>query len=211
MQTKQQLLIQLLRNGEGERLDYKQTISNFSKIARTIAAFANTSGGIILIGVTDRRLIVHIDVEEEKYMINKAASEYCDPPVPTRFEELPDFESETIVLAVHVLESTIAPHAVITESKAPGWYIRIGDKSIEIEEEAMALMMKRKSAAQANYLETYEQLLIVHLKNHDKVNLKSFIKLCQITRIQAQASIAKLALNGIIKVHDMGNEDFYSL
>jgi len=42
---------ELLRAGEGETLDYKETWSD--SCLRTIAAFANTRGGILLLGVDD--------------------------------------------------------------------------------------------------------------------------------------------------------------
>lgn len=211
MQSKQQLLLQLLRNGEGERLDYKQTITNFHKIAKTVCAFANTSGGVILIGVTDQRQLCNIDIEEEKYMMHKAAKEFCDPPVAIEFDELPDMETETIVLAAHVDESLCKPHAAIGKSGAKGIYIRIEDKTLEVDLSAMSFMIAQKQALNALQLKSYEQLLIAHLKVHGKTTLKSFMKLCQISKNMATDAIARLTLIGMIKVHELDKEVFYSL
>jgi predicted HTH transcriptional regulator len=46
-------IFKLIAEGEGDTLDFKKTISSASKIAKTIAAFANHKGGRLLIGVND--------------------------------------------------------------------------------------------------------------------------------------------------------------
>ncbi|MBC7571997.1 MAG: ATP-binding protein, partial [Spirosoma sp.] len=38
----------LIEQGEGVRLEFKRTLSSAWRIARTLAAFANTSGGTLL-------------------------------------------------------------------------------------------------------------------------------------------------------------------
>ena len=50
---------------EGLRVEYKEDFPINEKLARTICAFANTAGGIILIGVTaDKRNNVPMDIQE---------------------------------------------------------------------------------------------------------------------------------------------------
>lgn len=69
-------LEKLIAKGEGEQLDFKQSISNAKKIAKTLVAFANTTGGKLLIGVNDSGLIVGCEIEEEMYMIDLAITQY---------------------------------------------------------------------------------------------------------------------------------------
>ena len=61
--------------------DFKFEISDARKIARSISAFANTEGGRLLVGVKDNGKIAGIRSEEEIYMIEAAASMYCQPQV----------------------------------------------------------------------------------------------------------------------------------
>lgn len=68
--------------GEGQQLDFKFRIDDQKKIARTLAAFANADGGTLLIGVKDSGKIAGCNPEEEYYMIEGAASVFCQPPVP---------------------------------------------------------------------------------------------------------------------------------
>ncbi|ERM81306.1 hypothetical protein P872_10155 [Rhodonellum psychrophilum GCM71 = DSM 17998] len=72
---------QILKQSESEILDFKQNISSLSKIAKTLVSFANTQGGQIIVGISDKKRITKIDAEEEIYMIEKSSLEYCHPPV----------------------------------------------------------------------------------------------------------------------------------
>lgn len=47
-------LLELLRTGEGKALEFKRDLSARQGILRTLVAFANTAGGVLLIGVEDR-------------------------------------------------------------------------------------------------------------------------------------------------------------
>ena len=70
----------LIEEGEHVCQDFKFEISDSMKIARTISAFANNSGGRLLIGVKDNGKISGIKSDEEIYMIEQAAAMYCSPP-----------------------------------------------------------------------------------------------------------------------------------
>ena len=55
----------LIEDGEHEQQDFKFKISDARKIARSISAFANHSGGCLLVGVKDNGKVVGIECEEE--------------------------------------------------------------------------------------------------------------------------------------------------
>ena len=78
-------IIRLIATGESETLDFKQTISDASKIAKTIVSFANNKGGTLLIGVRDNGSIAGIRSEDEKYMLELAGSFYCSPKIHSNF------------------------------------------------------------------------------------------------------------------------------
>ena len=81
IQTDTQYIRQLVTEGEHCHQDFKFEISDARKIARSISAFANTEGGRLLVGVKDNGKIAGIRSEEEIYMIEAAASMYCQPKV----------------------------------------------------------------------------------------------------------------------------------
>ncbi len=50
--------LELIQMGEGLTVEFKRTIDSPFKIAKTLASFANTSGGILLVGIADNRSTV---------------------------------------------------------------------------------------------------------------------------------------------------------
>ena len=81
-------LQRLIDEGEHEQQDFKYLISDARKIARSISAFANHSGGRLLIGVKDNGTIAGVRSEEDIYMIEQAADLYCSPRVTVDFEAI---------------------------------------------------------------------------------------------------------------------------
>jgi predicted HTH transcriptional regulator len=69
----------LINQGEHQTLDFKHSITDSKKIARSLAAFANTNGGRLLVGVRDNRSIAGVKSDEEFYMVQAAADMYCKP------------------------------------------------------------------------------------------------------------------------------------
>lgn len=54
MQIEPAELARTIAEGEGKRLEFKRGLPGDAKVARTLCAFANTRGGLLLIGVGDR-------------------------------------------------------------------------------------------------------------------------------------------------------------
>jgi predicted HTH transcriptional regulator len=119
----------LIRAGESETLDFKQTITA-QKISRTLVAFANAKGGTILVGVSDKKHLLGIDAAEESYVIEEAANKYCVPPVAIKLEEYED-DNKTI-LVIQVEESQTKNHQAQDAHGKWHLYIRMGDKNIAL-------------------------------------------------------------------------------
>ena len=51
-------VISLIAQGESKTLEFKRELPRFEQIAKTVIAFANTSGGKLLIGVDDNGSLV---------------------------------------------------------------------------------------------------------------------------------------------------------
>jgi hypothetical protein len=127
-------LVNIQNEQEGNHLDFKQEIgSNLEKakkeLAKDISAFANSGGGYLVIGVTDKYEIVGI----EKTIQNKPIDEWINQILSSNIEphlfyydpkiiEIPN--SELVLLVIHVPESMKKPH-IVTELN--NYYIRIND------------------------------------------------------------------------------------
>jgi ATP-dependent DNA helicase RecG len=69
----------LLREGEGSMLEYKEAFS--SSLARDLAAFANSSGGKILLGVCDNGKVVGVRDSNKLRAEIQDIARNCDPPI----------------------------------------------------------------------------------------------------------------------------------
>lgn len=116
-----------IAEGEGIHLDFKFRIDDQKKIARTLSAFANSEGGSLLIGVKDNGKIAGTNPEEEYYMIEGAASLYCNPPV--RFESKVWQEEHHLVLEISVPKSK-EKHKSKDEEGQWKFYHRIDDHTL---------------------------------------------------------------------------------
>ncbi len=217
--SRQIQLKSLILKGEGERVDFKQKISEPYKIAKTLVAFANTHGGVLLVGVRDDKTITGVDPEEEKFVLDNAAAFYCDPPVLLIYKEIEFPEENKTVLIVQISESTHKPHFVRNKNNTLLPYIRQNDRSIPAGKTMTDLMKKgklpeispeipkeKKRTASFNELK-----LIDHLRKNERVTLKQYMRLVNISRRRASRILTELTLSGILRVHEHDKEDYYTL
>jgi predicted HTH transcriptional regulator len=130
---------ELLRRKESEVLDFKHSITDSRKIAKTIAAFANSKGGILAIGIDDKGNITGIDEEEERFMLDQAAAKWCTPPVEVAYElyEIDYWEEQKLDEESYILIAKIEPsgtnHSVPNANGHPVFYTRVKDRTIPLD------------------------------------------------------------------------------
>jgi predicted HTH transcriptional regulator len=103
-------LKELLRQPEGKTLEFKRDMSSPDGILRSIAAFANTAGGVLLIGVEDgsRRVAGVADpLEAEARLANLVADSFKPKLIP-EIEILPWRRMN--ILGIEVYPSANRPH-----------------------------------------------------------------------------------------------------
>jgi len=155
METLQDLIDQ----GEHVNQDFKFRIDDQRKIARTLCAFANTSGGSLLIGVKDNRKIAGCNPEEEFHMLEGAASVFCQPELKITSKIWQ--EDFRLVLEVSVAKSENGPHKAKDDDGKWKPYIRIKDKTTAVNKiwEWVWIEQKRKTARPEHFGEDELQLL----------------------------------------------------
>ena len=151
---------------EGVRVEYKQKIAHIPKI---VSSFANTYGGIFLIGVeTDETTNMPIfpikgipnrrGIEES---IQQSAEMSINPPVRPEVEIVNIPNNGNVVVVVRVAEgSLLAPHAIEDSTKA---YFRVGSVTQPYElklanMELIAHMFKRREDSQIAVKEIMDRI-----------------------------------------------------
>lgn len=116
----------LLGKHEGKTLEFKRDLSSPAKVLRTVVAFANSSGGILLLGVEDETRTVRaiekpLDVQER---LANIISTGISPPLMPAIEVLP--WRDKAVIGVEVFPSYSRPHHLTADGAEGGTYIRVG-------------------------------------------------------------------------------------
>jgi ATP-dependent DNA helicase RecG len=110
----EQGLLDLLRSGEGQQVEFKR--KSTAGVSQTACAFANTGGGVILVGISDEGRVVGVSPEEERRVSQRLS----------RLEPYPEVRVTTLPLAgkdVMVVEVEASKRLVTLGGVA---YIRVG-------------------------------------------------------------------------------------
>jgi hypothetical protein len=111
-------LRRLIAGGEGKNLEFKRGLPGAAKVARTLCAFANTRGGLLLIGVGDRGELVGAPRPRETMQaLRSVAQDGLEPPLAVELGSL-ELEGRRIVWCSVPL-SPRRPHAALDE-RGPG-------------------------------------------------------------------------------------------
>jgi predicted HTH transcriptional regulator len=203
-------ILQLIAKGESDTLDFKKTISSASKIAKTLCAFANHKGGRLLVGVNDSGTLAGVKSEDEKYMLDLAASFYCKPEIKLELVEW-EMGDKTIIEAI-VPQGEHKPYYAKDEQGKWWVHIRVKDQSL-LASKVVVDVLKR-STAQTNTLIQYtkhEQSLLHFLGKNHRITLKELCKMLNISRWRAQKMLINLVSAGIIRNHTTEKEEFFTL
>lgn len=200
----------LIFEGEGVSLDFKKTITSCEKIAKTMVSFANNKGGRLLIGVADDGSIKGVKSEdEERYMITRAAHFFARPALDPIFEEI--YVDDKLVLVVEIEPSTTKPHYALADDGKWWVYIRVKDKSV-LASKIVVDVLKRSDDSQGVLIEysSKEKALMEYLDVNDRITVKQYCELLNMSRRRAQRILVNLVLSGVIRVHTTEKEEFYT-
>lgn len=201
---------QLIDRGEGNNLDFKFEISDAKKIARSLAAFANTDGGTLLVGVKDNGVIAGVRSEEEIYMIQAAAEMYCKPKLTVNVQSWNI--NGRIVLEVKVLKSKTIPHLSQDENKNWNAWIRVNDQNIVANKVLIKIweLTNNKTGITLQYSKN-EEALLHNLFEYNKITLTGFCKLAFISESDAIEIISRLVILEVLKMEVSETESYYLL
>lgn len=117
----------LISEGEHQRQDFKYAVTNVSKIAHSLSAFANTDGGRLLIGVRDNGTLAGVQSDEEIYMIDAAATQ-CRPEVDCHMEVVREDGKQILIATID--PAPLRPVQCREEDGTYRAYIRKADENI---------------------------------------------------------------------------------
>ncbi len=199
----------LISQGEHQQLDFKFSINDARKIARTLVAFANTDGGKLLIGVKDNGSIAGVRSEEEIYMIDAAAKMYCKPAISIKMNKW--IVDGKVILEVDVKKSK---DLCYVKDESDKWlvYLRSGDQNV-LANNIYIRYVRQKNKNKGVFLSytVEEQNLISYLSDNKDVNFSTIKRIIRSTHARTEDLIVKLLCMDVLEMKFTDKGAFYNL
>ncbi|MDR1161057.1 MAG: putative DNA binding domain-containing protein [Tannerellaceae bacterium] len=137
---------EIIKQTEGRRLEFKETLPEHTDLANTIIAFANDAGGELYIGIRNNPREITGLPEDNLIQIEEQVSniifDRCYPAI------LPDItfltEEDKHIIRVTVYRGSAIPYYRKDKGKLKGTYIRVGSSNRLADEEVIAELERRR-------------------------------------------------------------------
>ena len=199
----------LIQTGESRFLEFKHSVASPEKIAREMAAFANTKGGTLLIGVEDNGEIIGVEsYHEEEFWLNQAAREECIPEIKVTMELVNTGERD--VLMVKVPEAKEKP-IYVKGKKYRQVYVRVDDESVVASDEYIEVLKQNYSdeGVTFEYGEN-EQQLFRFLNEYGDITVERFSLLIGVTTYRAAKILVNLVSAGVLDLFEKEGVTHYT-
>jgi predicted HTH transcriptional regulator len=211
-------LLEVVAQGEGLRTEFKRLVHSPAKIARSISAFANTSGGHILIGVDDDGRIVGIRSEKETLEVIDDALRFHIDPVPLLDVHVEEYKRR-MVLVLSIPESVDKPHfhvgqalsrATAAHGEERRVYIREGSHNKAATDDRIVLIQSGKEPLKLSFSDR-ESRLLDYLGEHQRITAPEFAEQAGIPVAEARRILVTLVRTGAVRLLTEGNSAAYAL
>jgi ATP-dependent DNA helicase RecG len=161
-----------IEEGEGYRIEFKESFSNIDK---DMVAFANASGGRIFLGINDDKKIKGVTIGNKlKSQIQDLANN-CEPSIKILFEEFNN------LLIIAVKEGEDKPYRC-----ASGFYTRVGPNSQKLNRNEIIEFIKAEGKIRFDEL---MNLKFDYKKDFDHNKFDKFLRLAGISKVLDTTSI----------------------
>jgi predicted HTH transcriptional regulator len=161
---------------------------------------------MILFGVDDDGTIYGVESEKSEIdLIHEAAHNFCEPPIEPIVQVI-ELNRKDIVVAI-VEESGTKPHRMqdykdIAPRNAKV-YIRVNDKSVIASREVVKILESENPESEplSIIIGENERRLFKYLEENQRVTVKDFAKLVNISDRRSGRILVNLVRAGVIRIH----------
>jgi ATP-dependent DNA helicase RecG len=120
-------LKELIAKGENKKVEFKEQLPKNDSIVKTIISFSNTSGGKLIVGVSDDREVIGIEDESIFDLKDRLSSLIFDSCYPNILPEIYTLNLDgKLLLVIEVFRGNLLPYYLKKDGKNNGTYIRVG-------------------------------------------------------------------------------------
>lgn len=209
-------LREMIAEGESSTVEFKRKFTSPEKIAKELIAFANSSGGYLIIGVDDNRTIIGVESEKETEELIDFACQFRISPPLAPLLEIVHVESKDVIV-VFVPESEQKPHrlALSDDEKEHqrSAYIRHGEKTLRASREVEKILKSQNHDSEPVTLSigAHERRLFDYLERHGRITVKEFARLANISERRAARLLVRLVRISLVHIHTEEQSDYYTL
>ena len=155
----------ILQEGEGLKIEFKESIKNIDK---ELIAFANSTGGRIFLGITDNNKIKGINITNKLKSEIQDIANNCDPKININLKKLKN------ILIIEVEEGKDKPHKC-----SSGFYLRQGPNSQKMKRDEIIELIH--DSGKIKFDTQFSKKFDIN-KELDKNKLDNFLQLATISK-----------------------------
>ena len=138
-------ILKQIKQGESKTIEFKEQMPNNSSIAKTVIAFSNTSGGKLIIGISDDKEIVGILDENIFALQDKIISLIFDSCHPNILPEIYTINVEgKLLLVIEIFRGNLLPYYFKSKGEIDGTYVRVGSSNRLTDEKMLAELQRQR-------------------------------------------------------------------
>lgn len=207
----------LIAAGEGSKIEFKRGLPRAPKVARTLAAFANTRGGHFIVGVDDRgELIGAPRPTETRRELRAIATDLVRPSLSPAVQ-IVELDGLAIVVASVAL-SDRRPHEVDRESGSVEVPARVGSSTRAAKGAALAALREGRSPRGRAGLDRFERSILEWIERQGdaggiaegRCTPRAFAQARNVGTARARRAFIKLERAGHLIGHGSGSRRSYS-
>jgi len=201
----------LIAGGEGAAVEFKAFPPTPTRFAKSFVAFANTGGGVIVIGVHDNLEIAGVDDPDAVAgTVSQVAGFHCEPAVAVGGRVV--VLGGKKILVVEVSESEAKPHRVLGVRSDKSVYVRVGATNrIASKSVVRSLREGATTRAARGKLDPNAARLIDYLESHERITTAGFQRLVNISKRRASRILVDLVRRGLVREHRLESEHYYTI
>lgn len=201
----------LVAAGEGASLEFKRKAAFPEKIVREMIAFANTKGGILLIGVGDDGSMPGLKHPGDELHVMELSLKKVRPSLQYKVTLVPVNNSRAII-QYEIPESKRKPHFFMNSNRLKESFVRVEDKSIKASRELREIVKRRQRMKDIRFhYGEHEKFLMQYLDEKECITVKEFASLCGLGKLYASRKLILLVLANVLKIVPHEKGDLYSV